>query len=116
MEDKKIETFVRASSVANSWSAICKTPGRIKLSFLCVSGSVTVPNSGCIARLVKGQQGINPKILILYVTVEQLPGYWTQVETKHPVAYVMPLLDCSAYDQVQIMTTDDIILLDIKKV
>jgi hypothetical protein len=52
---------------------------------------VTVGNPGQRARLVPAvPQGINPRILLLNVVVNQLPGVWPQVETDTDANYTDP--------------------------
>jgi hypothetical protein len=53
-----------------------------------VRAIVTVPTPGYRAHLKPAvPQGINPRILILDVVLEKLPGIWPQVETDIEAAY-----------------------------
>lgn len=53
-----------------------------------VTGIVTAPNPGYEARLAPASpQGINPRDLILNVSLTRKPGVWPQVVTQIPVRY-----------------------------
>lgn len=66
-------------------------PGPFELR---VKAKVTVDNPGQRARLEPTvPQGINPRILLLDVIVDQLPGIWPQVQTDTDAIYTDPDYD-----------------------
>jgi hypothetical protein len=54
---------------------------------LYVRAKVTVGDPGHRAHLEPGRQGINPKILVLDVVIEKLPGTWPEVVTQIDAIY-----------------------------
>jgi hypothetical protein len=83
---------------------------------LFVTGNVTVPTPGYAVRLeVASPQGINPRVLILDLKVEALPGVWPQVvATKQARFELSPYKD--TYDSVLVQLPEGAIELDIEEV
>lgn len=94
--------------------AICGNFGGIKTPMLIVAGSVEVPTP-CYEVSLKYHTplGFNPKILLLDLIATNTSEVCIQKVTCKNVGFSMVLVNCSQYDQVQIVQTGEII--DINK-
>ena len=74
-----------------------------------VIGDVQVWNPGVLAVLKRHEpQGINPRILMLDLTLVQIPGYWPQIVTTAHARYDEQA-DSGAYTSVSVLCEGDMI-------
>ncbi|MGO9118574.1 MAG: hypothetical protein ACLQPD_13330 [Desulfomonilaceae bacterium] len=103
------ETTVSYKGVeTKNWYAWYNTmpPGPTRLY---VIGDVQVGNPGVLAVLKMHEpQGINPKILMLDLTLAQRPGYWPQIVTTAHARYDEKA-EVSTYTSVSILCEGEII-------
>jgi len=88
--------------LGQQWHALANLKPPAPFS-LFVHGKVTVPHPGHLAELrVAEPQGINPRILILDLVIENLPGNWPQVVTQIDAQYHDGAYPDDLHDQVTI--------------
>lgn len=92
---------VRDMRIKADWSAWVNKMPPGPASFH-VDGTLHMPHPGFEATLMPTRpQGINPKVLMMDLRVEQLDGMWAQVLTDIPVKYVEDPYE-GDYEQVHI--------------
>lgn len=74
-----------------------------KTLFLHVTGEILVGNPGIDIELTYAEpQGINPRILVLTVQLNQRPGFWPQVMTWKKATYNSGMIQYNQYSDVQL--------------
>jgi len=99
---------------ASDWAAWVNLMPPGPKSFFVV-GSVTVSNLGQVPVLKPGNPGINPKILILDLTVEQKPGQWPMPVIPREARYEIKDYKGN-YSQVTIRSGSSSITIDVQEV
>ena len=87
------------------WRAWAVTKG--DKTRLVVEGIYSQGGGGRVAVLKPGTQGINHKILILDLSIKQLPGAWPMVIFPIPAHYTLSPYQQGQYDSIVIKYRDD---------